>query len=138
MCVYVCVRVFISSHSYEILTIILFYLRERKMLLGLLIVNFLWSVLSSLEDAGKDDQAVVAQRKFHNLEDSTSSDIVGYALPALWAWIQLVGIIPHSYGNYSCVFYTVMVIFQISRYGFQQYSQHCLFCLLFMALGLFL
>jgi len=108
------------------------------MLLGLIIVNFLWSVLSSLEDAGKDDQAVVAQRKFHNLQDSTSSDIVGYALPALWAWIQLVGIIPHSYGNYSCVFYTVMVIFQISRYGFQQYSQHCLFCLLFMALGLFL
>jgi hypothetical protein len=108
------------------------------MLLGAMIVNFLWSVLSSLEDAGKDDQAVVAQRKFHNLQESTSSDIVGYALPALWAWIQLVGIIPHSYGNYSCVFYTVMVIFQISRYGFQQYSQHCLFCLLFISLGLYL
>lgn len=107
------------------------------MLLGAMIVNFLWSVLSPFEDAGKGDQAV-AHRKFNNLHDSTSSDIVGYMLPALWAWIQLVGIIPHSYGNYSCVFYTIMVIFQISRYGFQQYSQHCLFCLLFMALGLFL
>jgi len=107
------------------------------MFLGAMVVNFLWCVLSPLEDAGKGDHALTP-KQFHNLQDSTLSDVVGYILPALWCWVQLVGIIPHSYGNYSCVFYTITVIYQISRFGFQQYSQHCLFCLLFMALGLFL
>lgn len=107
------------------------------MFLGAIIVNFLWSVLSPLEDPEKED-LTVTQRKFHSLRDSTYSDVFGYALPALGSWVQLVGIIPHSYGNYTCVFYTIVVIFQICKFGFQQYSQHSLFCLLFIALGLFL
>ena len=107
------------------------------MFLGVMLVNFLWSVLSWLEDPGEDKHAA-RQKRFHNLQDSTSLDIIQYVLPAIGSWIQLVGIIPHSYGNYSCVFYTLLVVFQIARFGFQQYSQHCLFCLLFMALGLFL
>ena len=107
------------------------------MFLGALLVNFIWAVLSPLEET-KNSGIAVKQTKFRNLQDSTSADAVRYMLPALWTWIQLVGIVPHSYGLYSCVFYTVVVIFQVSRYGFQHYSQHCLFCLLFMTLGLFL
>lgn len=107
------------------------------MFLGAMLVNFLWAVLSPLEDAGKDDQAAM-QRQFRNLQDSTSSDILRYSIPAIATWIQLVGIIPHSYGTYSCFFFTLIVVFQVSRNGFRQYSQHCLFCLLFMSLGLFL
>ena len=107
------------------------------MFLGAMLVNFLWAVLSPLEDPAKLDQEL-AQRKFHNLQDSTLSDVFRYTLPAFGTWIQLVGIIPHSFATYSCIIYTVIVIFQISRFGFQQYTQHCLFCLLFMALGLFL
>mmetsp|Transcript_12823 Transcript_12823/g.27185 ORF Transcript_12823/g.27185 Transcript_12823/m.27185 type:complete len:497 (-) Transcript_12823:198-1688(-) len=107
------------------------------MFLGAMLVNFIWSVLSPLEDKGNSDQ-VIAQPQYYNLKDATSPDVIRYIMPALGAWIQLVGIVPHSYGNYSCVFYTILVGYQISRFGFQQYSQHCLFCLLFMALGLFL
>lgn len=107
------------------------------MFLGALLVNFIWSVLSPLEDAGEGNQAI-AQRKFHRLQDATWSDVVRYMLPALGAWIQLVGIIPHAYGNYSNVLYVIIVGYQISRFGFQHYSQHFLFCLLFMTLGLFL
>eukprot|EP00535_Pseudo-nitzschia_heimii_P010624 CAMPEP_0197176888 /NCGR_PEP_ID=MMETSP1423-20130617/2668_1 /TAXON_ID=476441 /ORGANISM="Pseudo-nitzschia heimii, Strain UNC1101" /LENGTH=498 /DNA_ID=CAMNT_0042626331 /DNA_START=70 /DNA_END=1566 /DNA_ORIENTATION=- len=107
------------------------------MFLGVMLVNFLWSVLSFLEDP-REGSHEATQKRFRNVQDSTSPDVVKYLLPALGSWIQLVGIIPHSYGNYSCVFYTVLVVFQIARFGFQQYSQHCLFCLLFMALGLFL
>ena len=106
------------------------------MFLGAMLVNFIWSVLSPLEEADKSE--AVAQRKFRNLQDSTSADVVNYTLPALATWIQLVGILPHSYGTYSCIVFTAVVVAQVSRYGFQQYSQHCLFCLLFMALGLFL
>merc|ERR1711935_1286006 len=64
------------------------------MFLGAMVVNFLWCVLSPLEDAGKGDQAVTP-RQFYNLQDSTFSDVVGYIIPALWCWVQLVGIIPH-------------------------------------------
>ena len=107
------------------------------MFLGAMLVNFIWSVLSPLEDVGQGNQAE-PQRKFRRLQDATSSDVVRYILPALGAWIQLVGIIPHAYGNYSNVLYTIIVSYQIARFGFQHYSQHVLFCLLFMTLGLFL
>lgn len=106
------------------------------MFLGAMFVNFIWSVLSPLEEKKSDE--VEAQRKFKNLNDSTSSDVVAYTVPALATWIQLVGILPISYGTYSCIVFTAAVVFQVARNGFQQYSQHCLFCLLFMALGLFL
>mmetsp|Transcript_11782 Transcript_11782/g.27578 ORF Transcript_11782/g.27578 Transcript_11782/m.27578 type:complete len:356 (+) Transcript_11782:2-1069(+) len=118
------------------------------MFLGAMLVNFLWNTLSPLEDVVVVVDAVVVvqqhgdppvqqQRKFRPLQDATSSDIVRYTIPAIGLWLQLV-IIPHSYGLYSCVLYTIVVVAQIARFGFQQYSQHCLFCLLFMTLGLFL
>lgn len=106
------------------------------MFLGAMLVNFLWSSLSFLEDVKKGD-AAVEERRFLPVQDATPSDVLRYAIPAVGLWMQLV-VIPHSYGLYSCVLYTIVVVFQISKFGFQQYSQHCLFCLLFMTLGLFL
>eukprot|EP00536_Pseudo-nitzschia_multiseries_P001649 jgi/Psemu1/300899/fgenesh1_kg.21_\ len=106
------------------------------MFLGAMLVNFLWNTLSPLEDV-KQGGPPVKRREFLPLQDATSSDVVRYAIPAIGLWMQLV-IIPHSYGLYSCVLYTIVVVAQVSRFGFQQYSQHCLFCLLFMTLGLFL
>mmetsp|Transcript_6967 Transcript_6967/g.14823 ORF Transcript_6967/g.14823 Transcript_6967/m.14823 type:complete len:513 (-) Transcript_6967:2705-4243(-) len=106
------------------------------MFLGAMLVNFLWSVLSPIEDIKHGDPPM-EQRHFLPLHDATSSDVLRYSIPAIGLWAQLV-IIPHAYGLYSCVLYTVVVVYQISRFGFQQYSQHCLFCLLFMTLGLFL
>ena len=107
------------------------------MFLGAVLVNFIWAVLAPLEET-KNSGIVAKQTKFRKLEDSTPRDIVLYSLPALGTWIQLVGILPHSYGTYSCILYTVAAVFQVSRFGFQHYTQHFLFCLLFMALGLFL
>lgn len=110
------------------------------MVLGAILVNLLFAVLAPLEEAtGQMNQAsLVVERKFHRIQDSTYSDIVIYLLPALGVYIQLVGFIPQDFGNYSNMIYTAVVIYQISRFGFQHYSQHILFCLLFMVLGLFL
>ena len=110
------------------------------MVLGAILVNLLFAVLAPLEEAtGQMNQAsLVVKRKFHRIQDSTYSDIVIYLLPALGVYIQLVGFIPQDFGNYSNMIYTAVVIYQISRFGFQHYSQHILFCLLFMVLGLFL
>jgi len=110
------------------------------MVLGAILVNLLFAVLAPLEEAtGQMNQAsLVVKRKFHRIQDTTYSDIVIYLLPALGVYIQLVGFIPQDFGNYSNMIYTAVVIYQISRFGFQHYSQHILFCLLFMVLGLFL
>ncbi|OEU18612.1 hypothetical protein FRACYDRAFT_236889 [Fragilariopsis cylindrus CCMP1102] len=110
------------------------------MVLGAILVNLLFAVLAPLEEAtGQMNQAsLVEKRKFHRIQDSTYSDIIMYLLPALGVYIQLVGFIPQDFGNYSNMIYTAVVIYQISRFGFQHYSQHILFCLLFMVLGLFL
>lgn len=109
------------------------------MVLGAILVNLLFAVLAPIEEekAGEMNQRVT-KKTFHRIQDATYSDVVIYLLPALGAYIQLVGIIPGHLGNYTNIIYTVFVICQIFRFGFQHYSQHVLFCLLFMTLGLFL
>lgn len=115
------------------------------MWLGAVLVNFIWTVLAPLEDsptsasrgAGTAEEAIAA-KKFYPLNESTVSDMVLYMLPAFGSYIQVVGFIPKDLGNYTIVLYVAVVVYQISRFGFQQYTQHVLFCLLFMALGLYL
>mmetsp|Transcript_3157 Transcript_3157/g.7216 ORF Transcript_3157/g.7216 Transcript_3157/m.7216 type:complete len:530 (+) Transcript_3157:198-1787(+) len=110
------------------------------MWLGAVLVNFIWTVLAPLEESSSSSSApeeLVAAKKFYPLHESTVSDMVWYFLPAFVAYIQLV-FIPQDLGNYTIVAYVAAVVYQLSRFGFQQYTQHVLFCLLFMALGLYL
>ena len=108
------------------------------MWLGAVLVNFIWTVLAPLEESPSSVQEeLVAAKKFYPLNVSTVSDMVWYFLPAFGAYIQLV-FIPQDWGNYTIVGYVAAVVYQLCRFGFQQYTQHVLFCLLFMALGLYL
>ena len=108
------------------------------MWLGAVLVNFIWTVLAPLEESPPAvKEELVAAKKFYPLNESTVSDMIWYFLPAFGAYIQLV-FIPQDLGNYTIVGYVAAVVYQLSRYGFQQYTQHFLFCLLFMALGLYL
>ena len=77
-------------------------------------------------------------QQFVRFQDTTLHDIVWYTVPPFGAYLQLVGIIPKEYAMYQDIVYTIVVIYQIGKYGFQHYSQHVLFTLLYMALGLFL
>jgi hypothetical protein len=112
------------------------------MWLGAVIVNFIWTTLAPLEHEDNSDKQEgdddAKTRKFYSLQDATTSDVIRYFLPALGTYIQVVGIIPQNLGNYTIISYVIVVIFQLYRYGFQQYTQHFLFCLLYMALGVYL
>jgi hypothetical protein len=52
--------------------------------------------------------------------------------------MQVVGIIPQDMGNYTIVVFIAAVILQLLKYGFQQHTQYILFCLLYIALGVYL
>lgn len=116
------------------------------MWLGAVLVNFIWTVLAPLEDSAvtttslqsSSADGLVAAKKFYPLNETTAYDMVWYFIPALGSYIQVVGLIPKDFGNYTILSYVAVVVYQISRFGFQQYTQHVLFCLLFLALGLYL
>jgi hypothetical protein len=108
------------------------------MWLGAVLVNFIWTVLAPLEDPTRQQQGVAA-RKFYPMTESTRSDLIKYSIPALGAYLQLNGLLLSSYqANYTVLVYIFAVVYQISTAGFQQYTQHTLFCLLYMTLGIYL
>jgi hypothetical protein len=106
------------------------------MWLGAVMVNFIWRSLAPIEQT--DNSEVVVARKFLTIQQATLSDVIKYSIPALGAYIQVVGIIPQDMGNYTIVVFIAAVILQLLKYGFQQYTQHILFCLLYIALGVYL
>jgi hypothetical protein len=106
------------------------------MWLGAVMVNFIWRSLAPIEQTDKSE--VVVARKFLTIQQATLSDVIKYSIPALGAYIQVVGIIPQDMGNYTIVVFIAAVILQLLKYGFQQYTQHILFCLLYIALGVYL
>ena len=107
------------------------------MWLGSVLVNFIWTVLAPVEKATEDGPSCW-QKQFHPLNSATSTDIVKYAIPALAAYIQVIGLIPLSLGNYTIFVYIMFGIHYFFLFGIQQYLQHTCFCLLFMALGIYL
>lgn len=106
------------------------------MWLGAVIVNFIWRTLASIEASDKSEAVVV--QKFIPLQEATFADVMKYSIPAFGAYVQVVGIIPQHMGNYTIVVFIGAVIVQLAQYGFQQYTQHMLFCLLYIALGVYL
>lgn len=106
------------------------------MWLGALLVNFIWRTLLPIEQSRQAETMTVKQ--FLSLQEATAWDVVRYAVPAMVTYLQVIQIIPQHMGNYTIVVYLAVLIFQLVRDGFQQYTQHCLFCLLYMALGVYL
>ena len=104
------------------------------MWLGALLVNFIWAVLAPIEE----HRPSAPKRELVPLESVTRRDIILYALPAIGAYLQVTKIIPNGVANYTVVSYVLIAILQIAKFGFQHYTQHCLFCLLYMALGIYL
>ena len=112
------------------------------MWLGAVLVNLIWTALEPVEKAGNDSDAQVGgddndHRKFYSIQDSTQSDIIKYALPTLGSYVTVNGWIPWN-PNYTIVTYICFVASQIAQVGFQHYTQHILFSLLYMALGIYL
>lgn len=106
------------------------------MWLGALLANFIWTVLAPVEESAyKQGRA----KSFYPLADATLSDFWKYFLPALVSYLQLNGfLLPFAYANYTIVSYFVIVGYQVNKYGFQQYTQHLLICVMFLTFGVYL
>lgn len=109
------------------------------MWLGAIIVNFIWTVLAPIEDSALQELRGMPARQFYAIGDATRADWVKFSIPVVLAYVQVTGaVIPADKANYTIVVFIIAVIYQISTSGFQQYTQHCLFSLLYLALGIYL
>lgn len=108
------------------------------MWLGAIIVNFIWAVLAPIEASAQGQEGAQA-KQFYPLQDASRTDCVRFAIPVALAYVQVTGLlIPKDKANYTILVFIIAVIYQISTAGFQQYTQHCLFSLLYLALGIYL
>jgi len=109
------------------------------MWLGAVLVNLIWHSLAGVEQKSAQELQDTPVRTFYTIGEASKADWIKLSIPAMVAWIQVTGIIvPEDKANYSVVAFMIAVIYQISTSGFQHYTQHCLFCLLYIALGIYL
>lgn len=104
------------------------------MWLGALIGAMMWRILAPLENI--DSQVGVA-KKLKPLSSATTSDVLAYATPALAAYIDII-FVPHNFKTYAVIGFLVFAVFQAVHKGFTHHLQHVLFCLMFIALGVWL
>ena len=109
------------------------------MWLGAILVNFIWHTLAGVENQSIQEMQGTPVKLFYGLGEASKADWIRFATPVVVAWIQVTGlVVPEDKANYTIVAFIVAVIYQISTSGFQQYTQHCLFSLLYLALGIYL
>ena len=117
------------------------------MWLGMVIVSLLWRVLAPIE-ANDETSADNAMDPPKTSAPMSLQIVVLYCLPAIVAYMQLT-VLPQWSANFLIVAYVVWV--GVLHFGFavrqtknalqrayQHYCQHVLFCLLYMALGVYL
>jgi hypothetical protein len=132
------------------------------MWLGVVLVSLLWNALAPLEerdyhddDIDDDDKSTSTSTTLASAGNKPSVGFTGtlkdvglYSLPTLAAYLQLT-VMPQSTANPLIV---VFVLFASGLYGlaarktttaalvqaYHHYAQHALFCLLFLALGVYL
>lgn len=102
------------------------------MWMGALFTVMLWRILTPVLQETREH---IPKRKFQMTVNA--QDIVLYAIPATGAYLVLV-FSPRSIANCWIVLYCVAAIAQTLRNGINHYVQHILFCLLFLALGIYL
>lgn len=114
------------------------------MWLGAILVNLIWSVLAPIETAYAESLATGQQerqqrpQRFQPIQEATLYDTMRYIIPGVCAYLQVVQIIPESVGNYTILMFIIFVAFQIITEGIHRHTQHVLFCLLYVALGIYL
>jgi hypothetical protein len=106
------------------------------MWMGAIFTVMLWRILAPIEAYG-DDDCVMEKREFEKLSQTTSQDAMMYAIPSVGAYLVLI-ILPQSIANYCVILYFVAVVVYILRHGIDHYVQHILFCMLYIAFGIFL
>jgi hypothetical protein len=106
------------------------------MWMGAIFTVMLWRILAPIEAYG-DDDCVMEKREFEKLSQTTSQDAMMYAIPSVGAYLVLI-ILPQSIANYCVILYFVAVVVYILRHGIEHYVQHILFCMLYIAFGIFL
>ena len=91
-------------------------------------------------DSNNDDDGLTQpQQSFYSMnQEVTKMEVLRYAIPPLGAYLQVTKIIPSGVGNYTIVAYILYAMMRVYKIGFDQYSQHVLFCLLYLALGVYL
>jgi hypothetical protein len=67
----------------------------------------------------------------------TLTEMIRYSLPAMLAYLQIT-VLPESWVNYDIVAYLMVATTRVIYQGFDKYVQHILFCLLYLALGVYL
>jgi len=103
------------------------------MWMGALFTVMLWRILAPIEAA----DAAIHKREFYHLSETSPQDMVLYAMPAVGAYLALASF-PQSTANYCILLYFAAALVQIVRHGINHYVQHILFCLLYLALGIYL
>lgn len=109
------------------------------MWLGAILVNFIWTALAPIEQITDPSTTLLRPKEFYALKDASRRDWIRFAIPVMVAYLQVSGVfVPTEKANYTIVLFILAVIYQMSTAGFQQYTQHCLFSLLYLALGIYL
>jgi hypothetical protein len=109
------------------------------MWLGAILVNFIWHTLGGIEERSAHEMQEEPAKQFYGLGEASRGDWIKFSIPVVVAWIQVTGlVVPEEKANYTIIGFIVAVIYQISTSGFQQYTQHCLFSVLYLALGIYL
>jgi hypothetical protein len=111
---------------------------EPTELSAAILVNFIWAVLAPVETTDPSTPTEDAEPRFQRLEDLRRVDLIRYALPGIGAYLQVTRIFPERMGVLTIVAYLVYALVRVLRIGFDQYSQHVLFFLLYIGLGLYL
>jgi hypothetical protein len=101
------------------------------MWMGALFTVMLWRILAPLQETEEH----IPKREFQTT--ATAQDIFLYTTPLVGAYLILI-FSPQSIANYWIVLYFVAAIAQSVRNGINHYVQHLLFCVLFLALALYL
>jgi PAP2 superfamily C-terminal len=104
------------------------------MWLGALFGCMLWRILAPLENI---DSHVCVTKKLKPLSSATIVDIVAYATPALAAYVDIT-FVAHNHQSYLVIGLLTFAGFQAVRKGFTHHLQHVLFCLMFLALAIWL
>ena len=86
--------------------------------------------------------STVSSTTANNITTAKLPDIIRYFIPPFIAYTQVTNILSFLLfgmnGNYTIILYIVFSMIRVSQIGFDHYTQHVLFCLLYMALGIYL
>ena len=109
------------------------------MWMGAVLCSLLWRVWAPIEDNNTERNAATLDDMVHRFQtDSfTVRDTLLYGGPVLLAYLQCT-IFPLFWVQFFMLGYTLCSLTQLILQGFQHYTRHLMFCVLYLAIGCFL